>query len=265
MSLVPLTTTFTPSSSCLGTNNIWWQIVSTSPCATTMCSFGYFVQGPPSTSDCLPSSYQVPNYGNPESGFTFYYPGTCPSGYIAACTSTKSLGPYTATLQMCCPSGFKCQTIATLEWQTTLGCFSPFTATTTIGVTLSSEAGFTSTTFLAPSGGAVNGYAIAIAIATQNPGFSNQSTGSPNSTTSQAPAATQSSGLNTTVISVLAAFLTVSIISLFWIGFHWYRNRRRKSNHVRLDSKPPAIRSSVHPGASETELRPLTRFSSLQH
>lgn len=291
MSFVPLTTTFTPASSCLGSNNIW-QIIYTTPCSSAreICSEFYYIQGPPSTSDCLPSSYQAP--GDPVSGFTFYYPGICPSGYEIACSSTKSLGPYTATAQICCPSrfvsplrlvvrnyaypklanSFECQSSPSLEWQTTLGCYTPFTITTTIAVTVS-ETGATTTALVSPNG-AVNAYAIA--VATQNPGFSNptvQSTGSPNSTTSQAPAATKSSGLNTTgeiIIGVLGALLTIVIISILaWIGFRWHKNRRRKSGHVLLDSKPP--RSSLHSGTSETELRPLnqsrlplTRFASLQ-
>src|ERR1700735_992507 len=98
MSFLPLTTTFTPPSSCLGTNNIWNIIYSP--------SFDYFVQGPPSTyrSDCLPSGYKVPSSG--DSDFTFYSPGICPSGYTSACPSTKTFGPSTVTVQICCPPGF---------------------------------------------------------------------------------------------------------------------------------------------------------------
>jgi hypothetical protein len=189
--LVPLTTTFTPAYSCLASNNIWQIIIST--------SFGYFLQGPPSTSDCLPSGY---SYGDSGSGLTFYFPGICPLGYTAACTSTNSLGPYIANVQICCPSrfvfplrlvvrnfvypnSFQCQFSPSLEWQTTLGCFIPFTATEAIAVTVS-QTGTTSTTSTELSG-TVNAYAIAIAtqnivtqnivtlnIATQNPGSSNQ-------------------------------------------------------------------------------------------
>jgi hypothetical protein len=91
MSIAPLPTTFTPASSCLGDNNIW-QIFFES-------DLYYFMQGPPSDLNlgCLP-----PSYGDSE--YTFYYPGICPSGYTAACTSVKSLGTYTATVQICCPT-----------------------------------------------------------------------------------------------------------------------------------------------------------------
>jgi hypothetical protein len=250
MSLVPLTTTFTPSSSCLASDNIWEIFISTST--------AYFLQGPPSTSDCLPSGYEVPSYGDSGLGFTFYFPGICPSGYTAACTSTNGLGPYTVTMQMCCPSSFQCQFSPILEWQTTLGCFNPFTATETITV-IASESGTTSTTSASinPSG-AVNAYAIAIAI--RNPGSSTQSasttasttsaspnsttaspnstTASPNSTTSPGPAETQSSGLNTTgiaIIGVLGGLLIISVnIILFWIWFRWYKNRR----HTRQVGEP---------------------------
>ena len=94
MSVAALTTTFTPAPSCLGNSNIW-QIHYGTNCAA--CPY-YFLQGPPSTSDCLPPSYAGSEY-------TFYYPGICPSGYTSACTSVKSLGSYTATVEICCPAG----------------------------------------------------------------------------------------------------------------------------------------------------------------
>jgi hypothetical protein len=96
MSLVTLPTTFTPSSSCLASSNVW-DIITTTTFCSTPCH-GYFLQGPPSTSDCLPLSYQ-------ESPSTFYLPGGqgCPPGYSSACVSTKSLGAYTVSLEICCP------------------------------------------------------------------------------------------------------------------------------------------------------------------
>jgi hypothetical protein len=98
MSIEALTTTFTPASSCLGNTNIWLiNLLEICP-NSSPCPY-YFLQGPPSTSDCLPQSYGGSEY-------SFYYPGICPSGYTSACTSIKSLGTYTVTVQICCPTRF---------------------------------------------------------------------------------------------------------------------------------------------------------------
>jgi hypothetical protein len=171
-----LTTTFTPASSCLGGSNIW-QIYLDCPYS---CSSTYFLQGPPSTyaSGCLPPSYQGSEY-------TFYYPGICPSCYTSACTSVKSLGTYTVTVQICCPTRFvflllhnfrnyvytlvsiagRFQCHSTGAWQKTLGCVgSPFTADI-IPVTASQD-GTTSLTAVRVNTltDSVNAYAIAIQI-----------------------------------------------------------------------------------------------------
>ena len=107
MSLVTIPATFTPASSCLGTANIWE--ISTSDQYNNDYEYnngyggnnghniGYFVQGPPSTSDCLPPGY-VPSTDT-------FYAGPCPLGYSTACIHTKSLDIYTVTIATCCPSG----------------------------------------------------------------------------------------------------------------------------------------------------------------
>jgi hypothetical protein len=65
------------------------------------------MQGPPSTSGCLP-----PGYGEN----TIYYQSVCPLGYTKACTSLQTVlettsvlefGTYTLmTVQICCPTRF---------------------------------------------------------------------------------------------------------------------------------------------------------------
>jgi hypothetical protein len=183
-SIAALTTTFTPASSCLGDTNIWLVYdVEFRNCFLTnsFCSY-YFLQGPLSTSACLP-----PSYGGSEN--TFYYPGICPSGYTSACTSVQSLGTYSVTVQICCPirfvflpphlynrnyvhplvntaSGFQCQSNRNLYWQTTLGCFAPFRTLETIYVTATQSNMHTTalTTATVGKNDAVNAYAIAIQI-----------------------------------------------------------------------------------------------------
>jgi len=239
MSLVTLPTTFTPSSSCLASSNVW-DIITTITFCSTPCH--YFLQGPPSTSDCLPLSYQ-------ESPSTFYLPGGqgCPPGYSSACVSTKSLGAYTVSLSICCPSNFQCQSSPSLLWQTTLGCFSPFPQETTTMTVIASQTGTTSTNVVTEtSGGAVNAYAIAIKIPdpTTNP---NATAGA---TSGSIP---QSSGLNTTMIALICVvvFLVIAIILGFVIRkFCWGKNRRRTSAHVRLGAKP-----SPNSASNRTELR----------
>jgi hypothetical protein len=212
------------------------------------------MQGPPSTSDCLPQGYQ-------DSPDTFYLPAsgspTCPPSYESSCASTKSLGAYTVTLEICCPGNFQCQPSPIYEWQTTLGCFSPFTGSGTETITvIASETGTTSITTLTQTAGeAVNAYAIAIQIP-------NPTKGDPNPTILATASATsspiqQSSGLNPTTIALICvlAVLVIAILG-FVIRFYWTKNRRQTLDRTPLSGK------LTPNSASATELRPLYRSRS---
>jgi len=251
-----LPTTFTPPSSCLASTNIW-AITTATFCATsTLCPY-YLMQGPPTTDSCLP-----PSYGGE---FSFYLPGECPSGYTSACTSVKSLGAYTVTVSICCPAGgFQCQSNPSLEWQTTLGCFTPFTRTETLTV-IGSQTGTTSiNTVTVSSQDAANAYAIAIQIpgpttkdisntgsSTINPTIS--ATTGANSSNSSPSAETQSSGLSTAAKAGIGIGVVLGIAIIFLFGFFWGKVRRRTSDPVYLPkahlpiARPPTDSVSAPP------------------
>lgn len=83
----PLTSLFTPSSSCL---TGLWAIGDPS-------SGDWYNQlGPVSTSDCLPPGYH-------QASFALYSPGVCPSGYSRACSEVVSDGSFSDVVATCCP------------------------------------------------------------------------------------------------------------------------------------------------------------------
>jgi hypothetical protein len=192
-STTSLPTTFTPASSCLGSNNIW-NIILTTFCPIPQECPEYLMQGPPSTSGCLP-----PGYGEN----VIYYPGICPSGYTTACTSIQTVletsstsvldfgAFYTVmTAQICCPTrfvfslpfvfrnhiyplvntaSFVCNPKPGFDYQSSLGCFSPFTKPETIPVIVSAT-GATMRGTITQSSGGVNAYTIQVAVQISNSG-----------------------------------------------------------------------------------------------
>jgi hypothetical protein len=93
MSIAALTTAFVPSSSCLASDNIW-KVFTTCP-GNDQCY--YLLQGPPSTSDCLPTAYRIDSTA-------YYSPAHCPSGYTPACSSLNTINHFTETVYTCCPT-----------------------------------------------------------------------------------------------------------------------------------------------------------------
>jgi hypothetical protein len=84
-SVLALTTTFVPSSSCLT------DIYMYNPGGSR-----FFSLGPPDVSDCFPSGW--------EPATTAYFsPGVCPQGYGIACSSYNSIDTLTETIATCCP------------------------------------------------------------------------------------------------------------------------------------------------------------------
>jgi hypothetical protein len=156
----------------------------------------YLMQGPPSTSGCLP-----PSYGEN----VIYYPGICPSGYTKACTSIQTVletfstsvldpGAYYMTVmtaEICCPTrfvfslpfvfrnhiyplvniaSFVCIGKPGFDYQSSLGCFSPFTKPETIPVIVSATGTTMLGTITQSSGGGVNAYTIQVAVQISNSG-----------------------------------------------------------------------------------------------
>ncbi|KAK4106967.1 hypothetical protein N658DRAFT_491587 [Parathielavia hyrcaniae] len=112
-SLGALTTTFTPPASCALSTGI--HIVGCGDACV------WWAEGPlnsPAASACYPSSYD-PSLGH------YYSPGVCPSGYTAACTSRRTSGDVTETIQTCCPTAlgyaYHCDQ-PTFPWQSSLAC-----------------------------------------------------------------------------------------------------------------------------------------------
>ncbi|KAH8882829.1 hypothetical protein GQ53DRAFT_772248 [Thozetella sp. PMI_491] len=95
MSAVTLTTAFTPSPSCLASNNFWAGQQGNS-------SKDLYIQlGPPldQAPACYPDSYAP-------AADLYFLSSSCPSGYTAACASTTATAAVTRTIQVCCPSAF---------------------------------------------------------------------------------------------------------------------------------------------------------------
>src|SRR3984957_2910028 len=138
---IPLTTTFTPSPSCL--SDYYW--------------IGSFISlGPPSTTACLPSGWQLTSQ--------HFSPGQCPSGYVIACSTSIALGSLTETQATCCPSSYSCQTGDNWPWFSTEPCARSFDAFP-IASTLSITTMVNGVTAVSPSvltHGGVNAYGISI-------------------------------------------------------------------------------------------------------
>jgi hypothetical protein len=279
MSLVTLPTTFTPSSSCLVSSNVW-EIITSTPFCPTPCH--YFLQGPPSTSDCLPLSYQ-------ESPSTFYLPGGqgCPPGYESACVSTKSLGAYTVSLEICCPRFVYPRPLVSRNYLCLPSCqyLQQLPMPVQSDPLVANDSGLLQSV---PSGWNSNNNYDGDCISNRHylnyhchgncwscerlrnchqntwPDHGKPPQDAPWQTidTAQSPNATagatsnsisQSSGPNTTIIALICVvvFLVIAIILGFVIRkFYWGKNRRRTSAHVRLGAKP-----SPNSASNRAELR----------
>jgi hypothetical protein len=89
--LGPLTTTFTPPSSCISSmSDVFYQILAPS-------AFDGLLYGPLGAV-CFPSGYQ-------DIRRVYYSPGLfCPVGYETACISFDSMDIVTETVVTCCPT-----------------------------------------------------------------------------------------------------------------------------------------------------------------
>src|ERR1700722_4960864 len=138
---IPLTTTFTPSPSCL--SDYYW--------------IGSFISlGPPSTTACLPSGWQLTSQ--------HFSPGQCPSGYVIACSTSIALGSLTETQATCCPSSYSCQTGDNWPWFSTEPCarsFDAFPIASTLSITTMVNGVATVSNSVLTYGG-VNAYGILI-------------------------------------------------------------------------------------------------------
>jgi hypothetical protein len=88
---IPLTTTFTPPSNCLGQYDLDLYTSSSTPLRPVI-----HAPFPLYTKSCFPSSYVELVWD----GYAYFYsPGVCPSGYTSACT------PYLLSIPVAIASG----------------------------------------------------------------------------------------------------------------------------------------------------------------
>ncbi|KAI9926515.1 hypothetical protein MW887_004283 [Aspergillus wentii] len=143
---IPLTTTFTPPSSCL--NDLWLVGKSGS---------GWMNLGPTSTSECLPSGWATSSY---------FSPGICPSGYVIASSGVVYAGTVTESAATCCPvvDGRTYSPRDTYTaWSEVCQWRPESTATTEYNYTWVDSDGYTSsTTGSMSSNGHVNAYGVSI-------------------------------------------------------------------------------------------------------
>ncbi|KAN0079616.1 hypothetical protein V8E54_004830 [Elaphomyces granulatus] len=152
--VIALTTTFVPPSSCLTDTYLY----DSNPTQT----FPYFYSlGPPDTSDCFPSGWGPATTA-------YFSPGVCPLGYSIACSNYNSIGTLTETIATCCPSGYGCLntlgpvpgSLARAPWFTGEACSSRIRSNETITVT-TTGGGTTETTVLSGVDG-INAFGVII-------------------------------------------------------------------------------------------------------
>ncbi|KAJ9302099.1 hypothetical protein DTO271G3_965 [Paecilomyces variotii] len=226
---LPLTTTFTPASSCLvdlyqvdNTEGVYCGVGIT----TYLCQ--YLQLGPTSTSACLPSGWNT--------GSTAYFsPGICPSGYRQACSSTVNIGTLVETRATCCPSGYFCQTRTDWPWYSTDACTYvntnpvPYTYTTT-----DNKGDYVTSTTTNVEG--FNAYGVSIRYqatdfaSAQKTSSSVPSTSSSSSSSRSAPtletsSSSASNGLPTGAKVGVGVGCSVGVLLLILVGFLIFRLR----------------------------------------
>jgi hypothetical protein len=248
---IPLTTTFTPSPSCLSDYYTTNSFISL---------------GPPSTSACLPPGWQLTSQ--------YFSPGLCPSGYVIACLTTDTLGSLTETRATCCPSSYTCQSRSDWPWFSTEPCSrdwdnfpegSIFYITSTVG---------SSTTVISGplEGGGVNAYGISIrwqsqdfpatttSITSNTPSPSFSPTSSVPSTSSlptsfypsvsPTPSATASQGLSPGAAAGIGVVVTVISLALVAAAILFILRHRRRS---KLEPTSPLQTERYRDGLPELE------------
>ncbi|ORY12216.1 hypothetical protein BCR34DRAFT_600780 [Clohesyomyces aquaticus] len=271
MSVGALTTQFTPTPSCLGSDI--WRIFTSGAGVVTL----YDQQGPPSTIDCLPSGYTPVTTA-------YYSPAQCPWGYTPAAQFINTYaGNVTETTQTCCPTGRNFTTQATgnqpsfssLPFLTSLMCHSAHTASGMYQVT-SSRSGMIATTSVpfgpdggeGPNGG-INAYGVVVrfqatdfASATSTL-ISTTNTGMPLPTqSSRPPSQPSSTSLSTAAkagIASATAVLAIGILATILIL--WTRRRRRTRASEEAAVWKNGGRTPVEMDANQTSLEMEIRES----
>lgn len=255
---VPLTTTFTAPADCSGLYQPSDDVFMVDPMTS-----------------CLPSGFNV-------APTSYFSPGViCPSGYVSACHDTR--GVSTITTVTCCPFrdevSLSCvNTNSLTEVWSTLFCTWTAGDTTSLPVTLSANAGTTSTSSVTFSGNqGFNAYGvrmvfqssdIASSTPTSTPKTNTANTTpstSPTSPTAPATSQTNSSSKGTST-GTIAAAVVVPLVVLAILGgiFLWWRRQRsRKTQYateLETSTAPPKWYSPQSELSAEPQRNELSNF-----
>ncbi|KAH6714058.1 hypothetical protein BKA61DRAFT_55400 [Leptodontidium sp. MPI-SDFR-AT-0119] len=244
-----LTTTFTPSPSCLS------YLYATSGTNNNNQPYVVVNLGPPTDySTCFPSGWAT-------NSMSYFSPGICPYGYTSACSTLGFLPTITSgeTTVICCPSGYTCGTwpppwVCTSSFigfpSTTLDLFttgSKFGGANAFSVQIRFQAtDFVSTTNLGPP-------AVNTLTDTQPPGLSTfsvqirfQATDFVTTAYLNSPAIntltdTQPPGLSTGAKAGIGVGVAIGVLTLLLLGalLLWRRRRKAKTDQTPVTNQTP--------------------------
>ncbi|KAI0425133.1 hypothetical protein F5Y09DRAFT_352655 [Xylaria sp. FL1042] len=247
--LGPLPTDFTITSECATRHNDIYYI------RTTLDEDhhpNYLLQGPLEQTQCYPGGYTA----NTEQ---YYSPGRCPPGFTAPCQSTNRAGTVEETVLTCCPTqeNYVCQTTFDYPWESTQGCVSHITTTSTELIVSKVSDGVTSRyTVTLDDRDGVNAYSIQVRYQSTDFISRTLSLSTPSSTIqsynpTNVPHSTNGNGTITgVVIGVLAAIFIVAAAIFLLMR----RLRRQKSNSITPTQYP-------HPNQQEDQAQQHQYFN----
>ncbi|PMD22231.1 hypothetical protein NA56DRAFT_97492 [Hyaloscypha hepaticicola] len=209
-----LTTTFTPSPSCLSYQYATSKTINYATSGPPNYGPNLVVNlGPPTDySTCFPSGWATDS-------LSYFSPGICPSGYTSACSTLGYLPPITSgeTTVICCPSDYTCGTYPP-PWV----CMSSFLygLPTTLDLY---TAGSISGSYTAAFGG-VNAFSVQIRF--QATDFVSTTSSNPHATGAVTDA--QSPSLSTGAKAGIGVGVVIGVLALLLLGALLLRQRGRK-------------------------------------
>ncbi|KAI0177917.1 hypothetical protein BJ166DRAFT_35321 [Pestalotiopsis sp. NC0098] len=255
--LGPLTTTAALASSCAGELDKVYKV------NTTPDGYYYLLNGPVDVGSCYPSSY---------AGVTtqYYSPApACPAGFTPACASINAVGTVSETAYTCCPTeyDYSCQTTASYDWESTLGCVMPVdSSSTTIWTVTEISSGSTSTVTSTGYYGGMNAYSIqvrfqatdlAAATTSQTSSIPAVTVTSSNAASSTSTAgSTSSSGLSTGTIAGVAVGAAVVVLGIIGAAAFLMIRKRKQQRQVVQNNQPPPTAELENPNDPNKQAPP---------
>lgn len=262
MSVLALTTTFVPASSCLTDVYLYYTSLK-----SQTHPYYFYSLGPPDTSDCFPSGWEPVTT-------TYFSPGVCPHGYDVACSNYNFIGTLTETIATCCPkldskhslwklrglktnsglhSGYTCYIGP--GWYTGEACASEITSSRFITVTTTNPQGSGTTQTELLVGDGINAFGVIIQYQSSDfitgvsttsqqtsltsPGASASATAVASTSAAITSTSIPSSGLSTSARISMGAGIGGGLALLlvfggvcFWLGTLRVRRRRSESHNV---------------------------------